>query len=434
MSSATPDPRGAAAPLHLERRLGRNSIWKVAGDGSRFLLALFLLLVARRYGPAAFGAFSLLYASVIVFSIVADLGLNLLATRQIAAHKTDPGPYLRTFFTCKLAVLPVWVIAPVVVCKLARYPGIGLTLTALVGASFAMRNLLEFFGAIFSGFEQIQYEAALKLTSHVILLVFGGAAMALGLPIAWMGAAMLCGYLVGAVWGALWCHRKWGLLPLAFHPEGLSIVYAETLPLTAMGAGLAGLGKWNTLALGFMGVPAAQIGWFSAAEKVIAALDALPMLVTAASYPVLSDLHKNDPGNFASARARLLKAFLLVGVLTAAGVALFSRPALQILYGASYGGARASLCLLAVGLAGAFPSYMLLNILVASGRSADGARAALAACAANVLLTLALIPAWGIAGAALASSLAQFILLGAGWAYVAKPQARPLQAFSQASR
>jgi O-antigen/teichoic acid export membrane protein len=197
-------------------------------------------------------------------------------------------------------------------------------------------------------------------------------------------------------------------------------LYAEALPLILMGTGLAALTKWNTLMLGFFGVAAAQIGWFSASEKVIAALEVLPMLVAAASYPVLSDLHKNDPAGCAAARARLLKAFLGIGLLAAAAVSLSSGPLIRLLYGASYAGARPALCLLALGLAAAFPNCMLLNILVASGRSVDGAWAALLACGANVALTLILIPAWGINGSALASTLAQAVLSAAGYAFAAK--------------
>jgi len=396
----------------------------MAGDGSRFLLALFLLLVARHYGPAAFGVFSLLYAAAIFFSILADLGLNLLTTRQIAAHKADPGPYLRTFLSCKLVLLPLWIALPVAFCKLVPYPGLSLTLVALLAASFAMRNLLEFFGSIFSGFEQIQYEAVLKLSSHVILLAAGLWAMSQGRSITWMGAAMLAGYLFAAAVGALWCHRKWRLLPLALHSEGLSVLYAEALPLILMGAGLAMLTKWNTLLLGFFGVSAEQIGWFSASEKVIAALGALPMLITAASYPVLSDLYKNDPAGFATAQSRLLRLFLVVGLALAAAILVFSRPMIHVLYGDSYAGARVSFCLLAVGLVASFPNYMLLNILVASGRSAQGAWAALIACGANIVFTLVLIPLWGSSGSALASSLAQAVLFVAGYVFASKIHAR----------
>ncbi|MCX5796559.1 MAG: oligosaccharide flippase family protein [Elusimicrobia bacterium] len=409
----------------VTRRLRRNSFWKIVGDGSRGLLAVFLLLVARHYGPAAFGVFSLLYAAAIFFSLLADLGLNLLTTRQIAAHKSDPGAYLQTFFTCKLIILPLWVILPVLVCRLCPYPGISISLVALLAASFAMRNLLEFFGAIFSGFEQIQYEAVLKLAAHTLLLGLGIWFMSRDLSITWIGAAMLGGYLAAAVCGAVWCQSKWRILPLVFHTEGLAILYAEALPLILMGAGLAALTKWNTLMLGFFGVAAAQIGWFSASEKVIAALEVLPMLVTAASYPVLSDLHKNDPAGFASAKARLLKTFLGIGLLAGAAITLSSGPMIRILYGASYAGARPALCLLAFGLTAAFPNCMLLNILVASGRSADGARAALIACGANILLTLVLIPAWGINGSALASTLAQVVLFAAGYAFAAKARTRP---------
>ena len=400
-------------------RLGRNSIWKAVGDGSRVFLALFLLLVARHYGPADFGAFSLLYAAIIFFSILADLGLNLLTTRQIAAHKADPGPYLKTFFTCKLAALPLWIVLPAIVCVSFPYPGVTWVLAALVAGSFAMRNLLEFFGAIFTGFELIQYEAALKLLAHALLLGSGFWVMARGLSLPWIGAAMLGSYLAAAVLEAFWCHRRWSLWPPAFHAHGLAILYSEALPLIIMGAGLALIIKWNTLILGFFGVPAAQIGLFGASEKIIAALDVLPMLIAAASYPVLSDLHKNDPAGFSSARRGFLKLFIFVGILAAAALILLSRPMIHVLYGDAYAGARPVLCFLACGLAAVFPNYMLFNVLVASGRSKEGARAILIACGANIALTLFMIPRWGIAGSALASSLAQGAFFIVGLAYTA---------------
>jgi O-antigen/teichoic acid export membrane protein len=416
----------------IRRRLGRNSLWKLAGDGSRFLLALFLLLVARHYGPTRFGAFSLLYAAGIFFSIVADFGLNLLTTRQIAAHKADPGRFLRTFFSCKLLLLPFWILVPAGLCRLAPQPGVPTRLVLLLAASFAARNMLEFFGAVFSGFEKIQYEAALKLAAHLILLVGGFWAMAHGRSLSFLAATMLAGYLVAALVGGVWCHAMHGLFPLRAEPSTISVVYAEAFPLILMGAGLATLTKWNTLLLGFLGVAYDQIGWFSAAEKVVSALAALPMLVTAASYPVLSDLHKNAPERFPAAQAWLVRAFIAVGLVTASVIVAVSGALVHRLYGPGYAGARVSLCLLAVGIIASFPNHMLLNVLVASGRSAEGAWAALAACVANVVLTLILIPIWGVAGSALASSLAQFVLFCA--AFILNQRASPRGALESVAR
>ncbi|MBI4377389.1 MAG: flippase [Elusimicrobia bacterium] len=401
--------------LTLVQRLQRNSFWKLIGDGSRGLLALFFILVARHYGPEDFGRLTILYSITLFATIVADLGLNQLVTRQIAAGKERAAETARGFLALKLLTVPLWLVVPAAAWIMGK-PDHGhfFVLLVLLSLAFAGRNLLEFFGAIFTGLELIHYESALKFLAHVLMLAFGGVAVLLHAGIYAAGAAMLAGYLCGVLLGAFWCHRSLGLWPLNFRAKEISQLYAESLPLILMPAGLSVLTRWDMLLLGYFGTPAAEVGWYSASERVVGALGMLSAIGSAAAYPVLSDLHANDHSNFLSARARFLKTFFVAGAAFGVLLMLISKPLTLLAYGPAYAGAAVPLAVLAMGLAFSFPNAILLNLLVASGRSWDGALSVIAACVVNIGSNLVVIPQWGMLGAAGASVLGQAALLFAG--------------------
>ena len=394
----------------ITERIRLNAFWKILADGSHFLLGLCLMLVARHYGPAEFGVFSLLYAAAISFSILADAGLNLLTTRQIAASKKESGEYIGTFFSCKLAILPLWFIVPAIFFRYSLGVACSFNLIILFALAFSMRNFMEFFGAVFTGFECIQYEAMMKSLANSVILIAALTSMLQGRPISWIAASMCVGYMTGTSMGTILFRSKWRMTLLVWQPRRLSRLYSEALSIVLVGICNAALTKWNMVALGLMHVPVRDIGLFGAADKLLAALGLLPAIITAACYPVLSDIHSNAPQNFRHTAFRLIGIFTAAGALCAIAVLSCGRPAIALLYGEAYLGAQGTLHILALGMIAMFPNAILLNTLIVTGRSWQAAKSTIMACLINVALSLPLIAYRGIIGSAVASSAAQGVL------------------------
>ena len=394
----------------ITERIRRNSFWKILADGSHFLLGLCLMLVARHYGPAEFGVFSLLYAAAISFSILADAGLNLLATRQIAASKNESGECVGALFSCKLAILPLWFIVPAVLFRYTSGVACSFHFVILFALAFSLRNFMEFFGAVFTGFECIQYEAMMKSLANSVILIAAFVSMLQGRPISWIAASMCVGYATGTSVGMILLRSKWRLTLLAWQPRRLSRLYSEALSIVLVGICSAALTKWNVVALGLMHVPVRDIGLFGAAEKLLTAFGLLPAIITSACYPVLSDIHSSERHRFRHAASRLTMIFTAAGALCAIAVFTCGRPAIALIYGEAYLGARGALCILALGMIAMFPTVILLKALIAAGRSWQAAKSTIMACLINVALSLPLIACWGIVGSAVASSAAQGVL------------------------
>ncbi len=149
------------------------------------------------------------------------------------------------------------------------------------------------------------------------------------------------------------------------------------------------------------------VGLFSAAVRVSEALYFLPVAAAASVAPALTALHARSTCEY-ERRFRQLNRLLVWAALTVAGTfAVFSRPIIVTLYGPQYLQSAAVLAihawagvLVSLGVCG---SLWLTN----AGLFRFSMYQTLAGAVVNVLLNLALIPRYGVIGAALATCAAQ---------------------------
>ena len=67
------------------RRVGRNTLYLLGGEGAtKVLAAVYQILLARYLGAQAFGEFSFALALMAILGIVSDFGLSTLVTRAVA--------------------------------------------------------------------------------------------------------------------------------------------------------------------------------------------------------------------------------------------------------------------------------------------------------------------------------------------------------------
>lgn len=405
----------------------------VAGFKAQFLAkllsaigsAVLLAALTRLLEPDGYGLFMLALTVFSTFQLVSRFGIPGSAGRYIAEfEETAPEqiPHIVRFSlllilgALVLICLVVFVSYPYVV-DLVGEPELSRFL--LVGLVFLVLGTIHtYISKVLQGFEAIRVEAAMRITEPIGRLVF-----ALGLVVAGFGVlGAYIGYIISSVLtislgaGYLFFrlrefHRDGDIPPME---SGLRRRIAEySVPLVATNSAYVLDDRIDTLLVGALLSPV-EVGFYVLSDRVVKFVET-PMSALGFTISPMFGSEK-AAGNI----ERISKIYevslvntLLLYVPAAAGIILVAEPMIRLVFGAEY--ADASVVLQVLGPYIVFKAITKLtdNGLNYLGRARDRAIFRGVTAMLNVVLTVALIPVFGVAGAALATVITYGIYTGA---------------------
>lgn len=375
------------------------------------------ILLARVLGPSAFGVYSFVYALAFLLMVPGELGLPQLVVRETARLRAGEhwallgglwrwSAMLSTalcLLVTLIAGLGGWLLAARLgVMELATL-GWGLLLVPLMVLSKLTGAGLRGLQRVLQGqLPELVIRQTVLLVLVAAVLVFPVVSLTADLAMALHVAGGVTALTLGTWW--LLRHRP-PMLPAKPELEYDSARwFASAWPL-ALVASMHMLLQHTDLVM---------LGWFSTSENVgiyrVAVqgaaivgfgLNAMNMVVA----PEFARLYAG--GDFARLQRTVTNCARVVLLLTLPIVvllALFAGPVIVLVFGAEYSAGQFPLALLAAGQLGnaLFGSVgFLLNM---TGHERDAARGLVIAAVVNVMLNLALIPALGVNGAALATA------------------------------
>lgn len=374
---------------------------------------LVLVLTRVFMTPGEYGELNFALSAFGVVVILATLGLPKSAARYVTEFaERDPGqvPHVLRLSLGYLAALVVVVAGGTLlfggpVARLAGTPSL-VPLVGLGAAWVAARAFTSYFGALFQGFNRVQYSATLRVVTRAAQFVFVVALVALGFGVAGALAGYVAGLAVAGAVGAAVAYTKfYGAHEAAAEPvAGLSRRILEySVPLTATRGANVLDKKVDTLLVGAIaGMTGA--GFYTVAKQVsnFASMPAASFGFTLS--PALGEQANRENGERA---ARLyeqsLSYVLLAYVPAAVGLVLVAEPMVRYVFGTDYLGA--------VPVVQVFAGFVLVNAvnkittdaLDYLGRARARAVVKGGTALANVVLNLLLIPVYGAVGAAAAT-------------------------------
>ncbi len=414
-----------------QSNLTQNSIWMVlARFGAQGLTIAFTVVLARRLGTAGFGEYALIAALLYVANSVTTFGTDMVLIRQIAARgdlSGLPGALFLQLVISAVLVIAVWLFGPRIPNQSPE------TLQALRIYVFSLFPL-AFFTVFSTALRGLQ-----RMGSYALLSLITPALQAAIVLLPAIKLVMLCTLLLGvqvaAAIAAGWmCStlipRLWRLRRTAV--SGLRVLIEACAPL----AGLTVLGMaYQRLGIYMLSTMtnAANTGLFSAAARTVEASKTVHLAVFAALYPVMALARRPaaDQKKLAESIHVSRNILLAGGTIAAAILFVLARPIVVLLYGTQYLASAPILRVLSwILIPFTVNSYLTLSF-VASNRELVVGRALVLSLLALVLLNLWLLPAWGVAGSAWASLIAECVqsavlLMGVQQGLVSKGVAREL--------
>ena len=394
--------------LATANRLLRNTGLSVVGSVvGRLASSVFFILISRSYGVEVSGTFSIALSYYYLGSRLSFWGLDHLLTREVARAPAELDRYLSNFLPLRAALGALSLSVVGLIILRSGYDGETKALILIVALSIWFESIGNLCQAVFVAFEELEYLA-------LIAVVVGGGKLLLAILLRNSGILVLAGAfsasnLVGMLIG-LWLALRRSRFALSHFDWRTSLVQLRiALPFFFIATFFILDNRTDVILLSALS-PKYEIGLYSAAVAVIAALSMIPQGFRTSIYPLLARYQASSQTATLKLYTSASKYLFVFSLPVAVGVTVLAEDVIRVLYGPSFAEA-AGLLQVAVW------SFFTYSMTVLNSRMLivhDQQRklslfllgSSLVTIAANVLL----VPRIGILGAAIAKVMSSVTL------------------------
>jgi O-antigen/teichoic acid export membrane protein len=379
------------------------------------------LVVARPLGIDDFGRWTLCTAWAAALTTVVDFGFGVLLTRDAARDDPAIGREVAVAFIARLAaLLPIallFLLAPSTLSSdSATAAGLRVVpLIAVAGAAYGClapvfraspRALVVALG--------IETTGALVQWAGAWWLVETGGRL---VELLMLAALVQTVQFIAAV--ALWWRIRIGRPAIEWpSPSVIARTLRDAWPFAAAGLLANAQLRLAPLLLGFLASPA-TVAAFGVASRLGGVVRMVPQAAFAGALPVLS--HEARYGASEVVRVRFERTLLAFVIAAAGVVVLFAAPIVSLTYGDAFAAAVVPLVWTGIGLVPALVNSGRKVYLYATGHEGVAVRWSAVTLALQASSCVALIPAFGAAGAAAGLALGETLV----WAPLRKAGIQP---------
>jgi PST family polysaccharide transporter len=400
--------------------LATQAAWLMFDRFSRMGIAFAVsIVVARQLDPALYGSLSYANATVGTLSFLTTLGLEAIVVRMLAQQPDARAEILASAIVLRATgALVLTVLAPAVAYVLKPGQPVIAVLAALVAAA-----------TLFQSVEVVEYWLRQQATVQGAVLgrqltLLGGAVLRIAAlrsanPLVMIAAVALAEAVAMALVLLLLYSRSAGA-PLRASGRRMKAMFSQAIPLLVAAVAVAIYVRIGVLILGTIS-GTAQVGLFSVATLITEATHAVPFAIMAVYAP---SLLQRTGADFEARWRRALRRVVLLGLALSAGVCVAALWLMPLLFGPAYAAAGSVLTILVWSAPFVFVSIASEAWFLKHDRlSYYPAKTALGALS-SIGLNLALVPALGAHGAAIATVVSYSV--SAYWSNALFPGTREL--------
>lgn len=399
--------------MSVHKRHAKNALALIAAGGlSKILVMLVAVFAFKGLSVADAGTFNYAFSMGFVFALFTEIGIRGYLLRELARRRDDAPAAAEIFGDILNTRLLLCLVAtPVIAAVMWGNADTGAFF--LVMAWFYLYALIDSVSMTLKfalrAYERMELDALFSVIGR--LFVF--------LPVVWFwhcgtldipklivahlgGAAVECiGLLLVSKlimpvrWFNPWCWTR------------IRSILIKSAPFAVIN--LIGLLYLRTALIAleiFHGTGACAL--FSAAERFPEAALFLPTAIVNALIPTLAR-SKNDPALVRRIYGLLLRLILMIALAIATVIVLRPQTILLIISKPAYLPAATALVLCGIWMVGAFTQYVTANVLTCLDQEKWVMRRYTIMCVFNIAVTFALVPRYGVTGAAVALAASQLL-------------------------
>lgn len=385
----------------------RNSGWLIAGKcltlGAAFLS---VAVVARVYGPSAFGALSLSLSIAALLVPVIQLGLNSIVTRDLVNEPERQGEILGTVMLMRSAgtIFSMLVVAVLIAMGVFTDVTIGNYVQVLLLGELIKVGLA--FSFWFESKTQGRVVALCELSATLVACALRVVLSLLGVDFKYIVYShALEGALIGVAYIVafrLWAQPRQKLTVSA----SLAFYYLKRCaPLIASSATAVVYQKIDQVMLAYY-MDHAAVGVYAVASRISEIWYFVPTMIAVSAFPTILSARIKSEAEYRDYLQRIFDYLALLGFAAALAITFVGPSFIQLFFGSEY--AMAATILMVHVWGGVFISmralaskWILAEDVLRYSLISQGAGAVV-----NVVLNMIMIPMYGLLGAAVATMIA----------------------------
>lgn len=378
-----------------------------------------VLLLSRRLGSEALGRYTLAYTWLYFFNTVAPLGLYSVVTRDGARDRHRLGPLLGNAATLGAIAAALSTVAMAACAFRFGYDGATARAIAVLSVALVPWTVGSLLEGGFVATERMDHLAWTALVESLLKVGLGVAALLAGLGVdAVLGAAVFARLAAVAV--ALGLLRSGGVRVVPSFDRGVQRALLRVAP-TFLLVGIFATLYWriDVFMLSKMR-PVEDVGYYGAAWRLLELAMVVPQSLCLSLYPQLVAALREDRDRVARLGALASRWLLALALPAAVVCTVLARPILRLFYGEGFDAAVSSLVVLLWTLVPYGIVRYHAHLLVGADHQRVDLWMNVAMTVVNVLMNLALIPAMGPVGAAIATLVSVLVYAGAQVAFLAR--------------
>lgn len=398
----------------------KNTFWLIFGETISRLLRFFVVIyAARTLGTNGWGIFSYALSIGGLLMILADLGLSGFVTRELSKSKEGLNTLVSTAVFIKIIVLSISVVVVIFCGPLISKLDGARQLIPLVAFILLFDSLRELGFAFNRAFEKMEYETLAKIIAGVAMLGAGLILFNKNTTPHTITIVYFIGSLMGTV-AIIWMLRK--KIHFSFSAVRFSLIrkiIVITFPFAFVSLLVSIITNIDTYMLGIWRT-SAEIGIYSAAQRLYQFPLAIPALLSMAMFPMLARFSISESTKLKNVLEKTLSAIILLAIPIAFGGVILAKKIVIIFLGIEYLRAASVLQILMITTLITFPSIILSSAIFAVNEQKIFFKASGIGALINILLNLFLIPLWGAIGAAISTFFALAITTIFMWKRIKK--------------
>lgn len=394
---------------------------------SRFLargLGMGVTFVLARYlGAESYGLYQRAEALVLLFTVVANLGLDMILTREVARDRSAAARSFWTVAACKAVLSSLALTAIILLLPLRGYEGTLADAVRLFGLLLVVNALAQAADAVLQGLQAMRELAAVTILAQLVWTAGALACVWTDRGLLWIIGALLVSSLAHLAAGLVILHRR-DVLRLSGPRWSRARFYLrEALPLAFAASFVVLYQQVDAVMLGDL-KGNQEVGWYKAGAKLLLVFSILRESFMIAVFPVLAALVREAPERVGTFFTRAVRYQIIGGLLFVLGLVAFSRVA-TFVFGPEFRPTSQLLPLLGWIIIPQIVSITSGRTLIAAGHQNRLMLSTSLSLVANVVANFLLIPRYGIFGAAWASIASECLVAGLNLYFVHKLVCRP---------
>ena len=294
-----------------EIRILKNTIWLALAEFfNKIFRFLIFVLAARKLGTEDFGRFSFALSFVSLFVIFFDFGLVEITTRELAKDREREKDF-PAIFTLKLILgLFTFLLVSFLSLFLIKEKTVK-RIVPILALYFFFEWFLPILFAFFRAREKMEYEFVFKSLFSLSLFLSSSFVLFFLPSLENFSLSLLFSSFIVSLFSFLFFHRKIFPLSFSFDKKIFFSFLSMAWPLALVSAYTSIYTQADSALMGFFG-QISQVGFYSAAQRIIQGVMIVMSLISLSFFPALSRTFKESKEEFQKIWKNLQKIMIVL--------------------------------------------------------------------------------------------------------------------------